>query len=101
MKPDSLIGKFKTKKAKVSYRDDDGKYHVLFGWLVGETKDSFVVKTDGFGDDIVLPKKQIVIISWLKPRPRPRPRLPVEGKRRRGFSYAQWWRHDKVEEAPH
>jgi hypothetical protein len=97
MKQDSFINEFKLVKAQVSYRDDSGKYHSLFGWVVEETSDSFIIKPDDSRKNLVLLKKQIVIISWLKHQSTGDTKQEHKGspsnlkhKKKRGFSYARW-----------
>jgi len=102
MKTDGIVDKFKSMKARISYTENGGEHHVLYGWVVAETDTSFIIESENSTTDAIIPKKQVSVISWLRSRPKLRTTRPlVEKKKRRGFSYSLWWKNCRVEEVEH
>lgn len=97
MKSDIING-LKSKIAKISYQEDS-RDHILFGYIIEETKDSLIIKSDDFENNIVIPKKKVTMLFWPKDMSTTPIRSPVEKKRSKHFSYAKWWKYDDVKEA--
>lgn len=107
MASNGIIDKFKSKKARISYRES-GRDCIVFGYIIKQTEDSLIVEPDGFENDIVLSKKLVTMIFWPKHRDdintsqrRESRYSNLKPKRRRSkhFSYSLWWKDCNVEEA--
>lgn len=105
----NTIDKFRSLKAKISYRDN-GRDHILFGYIIEVAADSFIVKPDDFGDNVVIPKKSMTSIVWPKHRDNVDTaqihkddfsNLKPKNKKKQSkrFSYARWWKDCNVKEA--